>query len=106
MVWQGALPRKAVVPHSDLVTFDSEPRAGSTPAEVYRAVLPGRTPEGESSTVIVTRQGMGSAGRVWLTFNGAMRTTVAMTDGETGELIELLDKAMRRKADSGDGATR
>jgi hypothetical protein len=58
------------VPESDLVNFDhfSEPRSGSTPAEVYRAVFPGRTPEGQLNTVIVTRQGSGTAGRVWLTF--------------------------------------
>ncbi len=87
------------MPESDLVNFDhfSEPRSGSTPAEVYRAVFPGRTPEGQLNTVIVTRQGSGTAGRVWLTFWGAIRTTVAMTDGEAGELIELLDKATRRK---------
>ncbi|MGH3973491.1 MAG: hypothetical protein ACRDS9_09210 [Pseudonocardiaceae bacterium] len=69
------------------------PSAGSTPAETFRAALPGRTPEGELSTLIVTRQGLGRDGRVWLTFNGAIRTTVVLTDGETGQLVRLLDSA-------------
>jgi hypothetical protein len=69
------------------------PVSGSTPAETFRAALLGRTPEGEPSTVIVTRQGTGQSGRVWLTFNGAIKTTVVMTDGETAQLSELLDKA-------------
>jgi hypothetical protein len=73
--------------------IDDQPRSGSTPAEVYRAVFPGRTPSGEPNAVIVTRQGVGLAARVWLTFNGALKTTVAMTDRETAELRELLDKA-------------
>ncbi len=53
----------------------------------------GRTPDGAPTTVIVTRQGLGRDGRVWLTFNGAIKTTVVMTNGETGQLSELLDKA-------------
>jgi hypothetical protein len=83
------------VPDSDLVASDhlSEPRSGSTPAEVFRAVFAGHTPSGELNTVIVTRQGVGPSGRVWLTFNGALKTTVVMTDRETAELRELLDKA-------------
>ncbi len=72
---------------------EESPVNGSTPAETFRATFPGCTPEGELSTVIVTRQGLGSNGRVWLTFNGAIRTTVVMTDGETGQLVELLDSA-------------
>ncbi|MGH3837754.1 MAG: hypothetical protein ACRDSF_18930, partial [Pseudonocardiaceae bacterium] len=62
------------------------PSPGSTPAEIFRG-LPGRTPEGEPGTLIVTRQGLGRNGRVWLTFNGAIRTTVVLTDGETGQLV-------------------
>jgi hypothetical protein len=69
---------------------------GSTPYETFRGVMRGRTPDGAYSTVIVTRQGLGSNGRVWLTFDGGIRTTTVMTDSETGELIELLDKAMSR----------
>ena len=88
--------------HSDLVVFDhlSEPRSGSTPAEVFRAVFPGRTPEGDPNTLIVTRQGQGREGRVWLTFAGALRTTVALTDPEAEELRELLGAATKGKGRS------
>jgi hypothetical protein len=41
--------------------------------------------------LIVTRQGLGRDGRVWLTFNGSIKTTVVMINGETGQLGELLD---------------
>jgi transposase len=34
----------------------------------------------------VTWQGWGTNGRVWLTFNGAIRTTVVLTDSEATEL--------------------
>jgi hypothetical protein len=67
--------------------------SGNTPDEMFRGTMRGRTPDGQPNTVIVTRQGLGSAGRVWLTFNGAIKTTVVMTDGETAQLSELLDKA-------------
>lgn len=67
--------------------------SGSTPHEMFRGTMQGRTPDGDPSTVIVTRQGTGSNGRVWLTFHGAIKTTVVMTDPETVELGELLDKA-------------
>lgn len=66
---------------------------GSTPDETFRGTMQGRTPDGEFTTLIVTRQGLGSSGRVWLTFDGAIKTTVVMTNGETGQLGELLDKA-------------
>ncbi len=71
--------------------------SGSTSAEVFRGVLQGRTVEGDSATVIVTRQGLGIDARVWLTFDGAIKTTVVMTDAETGELRELLGKATGRR---------
>lgn len=67
--------------------------SGSTPDETFRATLQARTPDGAYSTVIITRQGLGRAGRVWLTFNGAVKTTVVMTDPETGQLAELLGEA-------------
>jgi hypothetical protein len=66
---------------------------GSTPDETFRATMRSRTPDGEPHTVIVTRQGLGNAGRVWLTFNGAIKTTVVMTDPETVQLCELLTTA-------------
>ncbi len=77
--------------------ISDQPRSGSTHAEVFRAVFPGRTPDGEANTLIVTRQGQGRAGRVWLTFAGALRTTVALTDPEAEELRELLGAATKRR---------
>lgn len=67
--------------------------SGSTPDEMFRATLRTRTPEGAFATVIVTRQGLGRAGRVWLTFDGAIKTTAEMPDPETGQLVEILGKA-------------
>jgi hypothetical protein len=67
--------------------------AGSTRDETFRGVMQVRTPDGEIATVIITRQGLGAAARIWLTFNGATKTTVVMTNGETGTIRELLDKA-------------
>jgi hypothetical protein len=86
--------------------ISDQPRSGSTPEETFRGTLVGRTPEGQQSTVIVTRQGLGADGRVWLTFHGAIKATVAMTDPQTAELMELLDKATGRKGGRSDGATR
>jgi hypothetical protein len=48
----------------------------------------------------MTRQGQGRDGRVWLTFAGALRTTVALTDPEAEELRELLGAATKRKGRS------
>lgn len=53
----------------------------------------GRNPDGELSTVIVTRRGLGHSGRVWLTLDGAWKTTVVLTDAETIELTGLLTSA-------------
>lgn len=61
--------------------------------ETFRATMQGRTPEGDRATVIVLRRGMGSTARVWLTFSGAIKTTVVMTNPETAELVELLGDA-------------
>jgi hypothetical protein len=47
--------------------------------------------------VIVTRQGAGRDARVWLTFCGALKTTVAMTDEEASQLCELLGKSTKRR---------
>ena len=70
-------------------------RAGSTRDEAFRAVMRLRTPEGGTAAVIVTRQGLGSESRIWLTFSGAITTTAVMTHGETGTMRELLGKATR-----------
>ncbi|MGH8966401.1 MAG: hypothetical protein ACRDXB_13890 [Actinomycetes bacterium] len=61
--------------------------------ETFRGTMRGCTPDGEPTTVIVTRQGLGRAAQVWLTFNGAIKTTVVMTNPETMQLGELLTKA-------------
>ncbi|MGH3763966.1 MAG: hypothetical protein ACRDS0_16955 [Pseudonocardiaceae bacterium] len=67
--------------------------SGSTPDEMFRGMMQSHTPDGHPSTVIVTRQGSGSDGRVWLTFNGAIKTTLVMSDPETVQLCELLNEA-------------
>jgi hypothetical protein len=40
---------------------------------------------------------MGNAGRAWLTFNGAIKTTVVLTDQEAGQLAGLLEDASRAR---------
>ncbi|MGH4015297.1 MAG: hypothetical protein ACRDSL_15505 [Pseudonocardiaceae bacterium] len=57
--------------------------------ESYRRVLPFHTPEGQTATVIVMRR----KSAVWLTFNGAVKTTVVMTIQESGHLIEAVAEA-------------
>jgi hypothetical protein len=65
----------------------------STPNETFRATMRGRTPAGEPTTLIVTRQGMGHAGRTWPTFDGAIKTTVELTDQEAEQLNGLIGDA-------------
>jgi biotin-(acetyl-CoA carboxylase) ligase len=69
----------------------------STPDETFRATMRGQTPDGEPATVIVTRQGLGRDGRAWLTFNGAIKTTVVLTDQEAEQLAGLLGDAARAR---------
>lgn len=69
----------------------------STQKETFRATLRVRTPEGDATTLIVLRRGQGTAGRVWVTFDGAIRTTAVLTDPETGELTGLLGDAQRAR---------
>ena len=57
--------------------------------ESYRQVLTFRTPEGEAATVIVMRR----KNAVWITFNGAVKTTVVMKDQDAGHLIEAISCA-------------
>jgi len=61
--------------------------------ETFRATLQGRTTDGEPTTIIVTRQGLGHAGRVWLTFDGALKTTLVLTDQEAIGLVGLVSDA-------------
>ena len=65
----------------------------STPHESYRAKLPARTPEGDATTVIITRQSAHRAGQVWVSLHGAWRGTVCFTDDETEQIRTLLAAA-------------
>ena len=65
----------------------------STPHESYRAKLPARTPEGDATTVIITRQSAHRAGQVWVSLHGAWRGTVCFTDDETDQITTLLAAA-------------
>lgn len=56
-----------------------------------RSVLTFRGIDGQPATVIVLRK----RAQVWLVLNGAEKTTVTMTDPETGQLIEALHAASR-----------
>ncbi len=74
----------------------------STPYEVFRISLPSHTPDGEISTLIVTRQAGWERGRVvWLTLYGSWRGTVCLTDDEVDQLRQHL--AMAKAARLGTG---
>lgn len=60
-------------------------------SESDRTVLAFRSPEGEATTVIVLRKST----KVWLVFNGALKTTVAMSDPEAAELVDAVRAASR-----------
>ena len=63
----------------------------STPEETFRGRKRGQTPEGESTSLIATRKGLGCAGLTWWpTFNGAIRTTIVLTDQEAMQPAGLL----------------
>lgn len=57
--------------------------------EGYRGTLTARSPENTPATLIVLRRRR----HVWLTFDGAVRTTLLMTRQETTGLIALLRAA-------------
>lgn len=61
--------------------------------ETFRATLQTRTLDGEPHTVIVLRRISGGQWRVWLTLNGAWKTTLNLTDSEAAQLAELLIQA-------------
>ena len=81
----------------------TERTGNTTPHEHYRAVMVARTPDGEDTEVIVTRQDVpGSRSRVWLTFHGSWRGTVCLdgaTVDELRELLRLADPAARLSGD-------
>ncbi|MCA1672099.1 MAG: hypothetical protein LC799_07825 [Actinobacteria bacterium] len=62
----------------------------STPHETYRAKIEARTPDGDATIVIVTRQSGHRAGRVWLSLHGAWRGTVCLADGEVDQLTAIM----------------
>ena len=61
--------------------------------ECYRATIRVRTPDGAPATLIVLRRGRGRDGRVWLTFDGAITTTVTMNDQESAEITGMIKAA-------------
>lgn len=71
--------------------------AVSTPDETFRATLPATTPDGERATVIITRQGLGSSGRVWVAFSGARVTTAVMTDDDAERFMQLVNDARKAR---------
>jgi len=66
----------------------------STPHEHYRAVMVARTPDGDDTEVVVTRQDVpGSRARVWLSVHGTLRATVCLDEAAVRELREMLCSA-------------
>lgn len=61
--------------------------------ERYRSTIQLRTPDGEPATLIVLRRGRGRDGRVWITFDGAIKTTLTMNDPESDEVISMIKAA-------------
>jgi hypothetical protein len=57
--------------------------------ESFRKALPFRAPDGSAATLLVLRRGKD----VWLTLNGAERTSVVMSDAEAADLIDALHGA-------------
>ena len=59
--------------------------------ESYRKVIELRTPEGQPASVIIMRR----ASKVWVTFDGAIKTTVTLNDPQAGQLIDAVTVARR-----------
>jgi hypothetical protein len=58
--------------------------------EVFRGTLRVRNPDSEPATLIVTRQGLGRATKVWVTFDGGWASTAVLDRQETAQLADLL----------------
>jgi hypothetical protein len=69
----------------------------STPYETFRATVLAITPDGHRATVIITRQGWGSEGRVWVTFSGGWVTTAVLTNEEADHFMQLVSDARNAK---------
>lgn len=63
--------------------------------ERYRSTIQLRTPDGAPATLIVLRRGHGRDGRVWITFDGALKTTLSMNDRKSDEVIGMIKGAQR-----------
>jgi len=70
----------------------------STPHETYRAKIAVHTADGETATLIVTRQAGHREGPVWLTFGATFRATLALTDTEAGQLVTMIGAAKAARA--------
>lgn len=57
--------------------------------ESYRKVIELRTPEGRVASVIILRR----AEDVWVTFDGALATTVVLSEPQAGQLIDAVSVA-------------
>lgn len=63
--------------------------------ETFRVTLRVHTLDGEPHTVLVLRRISDGQWRVWLTLNGAWKTTLKMTNPEATQLAELLTQAQQ-----------
>jgi hypothetical protein len=90
-------PRPASPPHPPGTARTAAPGEGTGARETYsesqsdRAVLAFRGPAGQAATVIVLRR----HNRVWLVFDGAEKTTVAMSDPQATQLVAAITAASR-----------
>lgn len=64
-----------------------------TTDETFRAMVRTQMLDGAPTTLIITRQGRGGAGHVWLTDNGRTQTTVVLTRHEAEQLAGMLGDA-------------
>lgn len=65
--------------------------------ESYRGTVMVKNVDGEPHTIIVMRRGLGRNARIWLTVNGAWKTTLQMIDAEAARLAELLTEAQEKR---------
>ncbi len=61
--------------------------------EAFRGTMRASDLDGAPHTIIVTRRRVRGKAYVWLTLNGAWKTTLQMTDPEAARLTELLTQA-------------
>lgn len=61
--------------------------------EVHRDTITVRAPDGGRATVIVARRTPSAGPRIWVTFDGAIKTTAVFTETEAASFGELIDIA-------------